>query len=199
MIILNLNNDLPTLCISANTKNNNMRILLLILITAFLTTSTYSQSFPEKELLKSLKADRLEMDKGNEDGVFKARNKKTKKWGMFQWMFEGVQTKELIPMHYDSLRNIPFNGAFSAVYNNGKIGFYLSEWSYAEKARQSVPCIYEDYQRYNNNGTTYLAAVKEGKWGWVDWLTGDEKSNFAAKTKDDLPYINYVQKSWVDE
>ena len=176
-----------------------MRKLLLILITTFFTLSSYSQSFPEKELLKKLKADNIEMDKGNEDGVFKARNKKTKKWGMYQWMYEGTQTKELIPMQYDSLRNIPFNGNFSAVYNNGKVGFYLTEWSYGEKAKQTVLCIYTDYQRYNNNGSTYLAVSKDGKWGWVDWLTGEEKSGFTATTKEDLPNINYEQKSWIDE
>lgn len=175
-----------------------MRNLLLI-ITIFFTSSSYSQSFPKKELLKKLKADTIEMDEGNEDGVFKARNEKTKKWGMYQWMYEGTQTQELIPMQYDSLKNIPYNGTFSAVYSNGKVGFYLSQWSYGEKATQTIPCIYDNYQRYTNKGTTYLAVSKNGKWGWVDWLTGKEKSDFTAKTKEDLPLINYNQKYQIDE
>lgn len=149
--------------------------------------------FPEKELKKALSADVIEMDAGNEDGVFKARNKRSKKWGMFQWMYEGTNTTELIPMEYDSLKYFPFNGAFTAVYNDGKTGFYLSAWSY-DNARQTVPCLYDDYQRFNADGSVYLAVSKDGKWGWVDWFTGEEKSEFTSDTKEDLPYPDFEQK-----
>lgn len=150
--------------------------------------------FPEEALKKKLKADLIEMDNGNGDGVFKARNKKTKKWGMYQWMYEGTQVNELIPMEYDSLRNIPFNGNFAAVYKDGKVGFYLSKWSYGEDAKQSVECLYTDYQRYDVEGITYLAVQKDGKWGWIDWYNGIEKSEFKYATKDALPYPYYKQE-----
>ncbi len=119
-----------------------MKKLRIAILAIFITQLVLGQ-LPEKELIKKLKADKIEMDEGNGDGVFKIRNKKTKKWGMHQWMYEGLNTKELIPMEYDSVRHFPFNGAFTAVYNDGKVGFFLSAWSY-ENARQSVLCKYED-------------------------------------------------------
>lgn len=168
-----------------------MRLLLPVLLV--LTSQISVAQFPEKELKKALSADRIEMDKGNEDGTFKARNKRSKKWGMFQWMYEGTKTKMLIPMEYDSVRYIPFNGAFTAVYNDGKAGFYLSAWSY-DDAKQTVPCLYDDYQRFNVDGRTYLAVMKNGKWGWVDWLTGEEKSEFTFDSKDALTSPTFEQK-----
>jgi len=27
---------------------------------------------------------------------------------------------------------------------------------------------------------------KDGKWGWVDWITGEEKSEFIYETTKDL-------------
>lgn len=169
-----------------------MKKIGIIALILFISPFAFGQ-FPEQELKKKLKADKIEMDEGNGDGVFKARNKKTKKWGMYQWMYEGVSTTELIPMEYDSLRYFPFNGAFTAVYNDGKVGFYLSAWSY-EDAKQTVPCIYENYQRFRINNLIYLALQKNGKWGWVDWLTGEEKSEFIYDTKDDLTTPNFEQQ-----
>ena len=113
---------------------------------------------------------------------------------MYQWTYEGTKTVELIPMQYDSLRYFPFNGNYTAVYNDGKVGFYLAYWSYDKQARQSVACLYEDYKRYSVKGISYLAVKKNGKWGWVDWMTGEEKSEFKYDTPDDLPYPYYKQK-----
>ena len=147
--------------------------------------------FPKEKLMKKLKADKIEMDKGNGDGVFKARNMNTKKWGMFQ-LYPSFEIKELIPMKYDSLKYFPFNGLFTAVYNNGKVGFYLSAWSYDEP-KQSVACLYDDYQRYNVNNITYLAVKKNGKWAWIDWLTGEEKTEFIYDKKSDLRTPEFEQ------
>lgn len=168
-----------------------MKKIGLITIIVCFTQLAFGQ-FPEKQLMKKLKADKIEMDRGNEDGVFKARNKTTKKWGMFQWMYNGLQTQELIPMEYDSVKYIPFNGAFTAVYNNGKVGFYLSAWSY-DDAKQTVPCVYDDYQRFTINNKTHLAVMKNSKWGWVDWISGEEKSEFIYITKEGLPRPDYDQ------
>lgn len=174
-----------------NFKASKMKRIGVLVILMIFSQLLFSQ-FPKKELMKKLKADRIEMDKGNGDGVFKARNKKTKKWGMYQWMYEGVKTKELIPMEFDSVKFIPFNGSFTAVYNNGKVGFYLSAWSYDE-AKQSVACLYDDYQRYNVNNTTYLAVKKNGKWAWIDWLTGEVKTEFIYDKKSDLRTPEFKQ------
>lgn len=150
-----------------------------------------------KAAREKLDADLVVFDENNGDGAFKARHRNTFKWGIFQDF--GDEIVEMIPMRYDSLRPFPYNGNFTAVYNQGKVGFYLCSWSYEEEAKESVPCVYEDYQRYNNEGTTYLAVKKNEKWGWVDWLTGEEKSELKYNSKDDLPYPYYKQERWLDE
>ena len=147
---------------------------------------------------KALKADLIEFDYGNGDGVFRARNKETKKWGMYQSL-ESDKPTELIPMEYDSVYFFPFNGNYTAVFKGGKIGFYLSWWTYEDQARQSVPCIYDDYKRYSTEGIPRLAAKRDEYWGWVDWLTGEEMSEFTFESPESLPYPNYEQKVWFDE
>ncbi|WP_415370779.1 WG repeat-containing protein [Patiriisocius sp. Uisw_047] len=146
-----------------------------------------------------LKADLVIFDPNNGDGALKARSKKTKKWGMYQFLDMNMEEKELIPMQYDSLNFYPFNGKYTAVYNNGKVGFYLSYWSYDEQAKQTVACKYDDYKRFDTDGVSKLAVKKNGKWGWVDWLTGEEKSEFIYKSPDDLPYPHYKQNYWFDD
>ena len=149
---------------------------------------------------KSTPIDLIDLDGGNGDGLFKARNGTTKKWGLYQYM--GDEFVEAIPMHYDSLYHFSWNGYVTAVFNNGKVGFYLSYWSYDEAAKESVPCMYDDYKRYEADDRILRMAVKrDGKWGWVDWLTGKEKSEFTYNSPDDLPYPHYKQETelWEDE
>ncbi len=172
---------------------------LLVIFLLFSFTGVYAQSFPEQGIKKKLNADRIEMDEGNGDGVFKARDKKTKKWGMYQWMYSGTKVKMMIPMEYDSVKYFPFNGSFTAVYNDGKLGIYLCEWSFGEDAKQTVECKYEDYRRINvrkdeySRATLYLAMKKDGKWGWVNWLTGDEMSEFIYDTTKEMPFPEFEQ------
>jgi hypothetical protein len=171
-----------------------IKISVTIALLIFVLTNSFSQDFPEKEILKRYHARKIIMDEGNGDGVFKIQNKKSKKWGMYQWMYEGTECDILVPMMYDSLNYFPFNGRFTAVYNNGKVGFYLSKWSYGEDAKRSVPTKYDGYQRFTFNNKPYLAVIKNGKWGWIDWLTGEEMSEFIYETKDDLPSPNWDQQ-----
>jgi hypothetical protein len=58
----------------------------------------------------------------------------------------------------------------------------------------TVPCVYEDYKRYTADGVPKLAMKKDGKWGWVNWLTGQPMSEFNYETPDDLPYPHYKQR-----
>ena len=175
------------------------KFLLFLFLLSFSTTQIDAQAFPKRELKAKLKADRIEMDEGNGDGVFKARSKKTHKWGMYQWMYSGTNVKMLIPMEYDSVRYFPFNGSFTAVYNDGKVGIYHCEWSFGDEAKQTIECKYEGYRRVNvrkdkySSPSLYLAMKKNGKWGWVDWMTGEEKSEFIYDTIKDLPYPEYAQ------
>ena len=175
-----------------------MKKINLILILFFLYSIGFAQVFPKKAIMEKLKAKQIMFDEGNGDGVFKAQNKNTKKWGMYQWLYDGTNVKVLIPMEYDNLKYFPFNAPFTAVYIDKKVGFYLAEWSYGEKAIQSVPCIYDEFQKFNNKGVTYLAVTKKNKWGWVNWLTGKEESEFIYDTKEELPYPYFEQKSWLD-
>jgi hypothetical protein len=151
-----------------------------------------------KRAKTKLNADLVIFDPNNGDGVLKARSKKTKKWGMYQFLDE-VNSTELIPMAYDSLNFYPFNGKYTAVYNNGKVGFYLSYSSYDKQAKQTVACKYEDYKRFDADGVSKLAVKKNGKWGWVDWLTGEEKNEFIYDSTDVLPYPHYKQNYWFDD
>ena len=144
------------------------------------------------------KIDMINMDGGNGDGLFKARSEQSQKWGLYQYL--GDEIVEAIPMKYDSLYLFPWNGNYTAVFNDGKVGFYLSYWSYDTDTKQTVPCIYDDYKRYiTDDQIPKLAVQKDGKWGWVDWLTGKEKSKFKYNTPDDLPYPHYNQEIWLEE
>lgn len=147
---------------------------------------------------KKLKADILIFDESNGDGVFKARKKATKKWGMYQSLGENDLTT-LIPAKYDSIRFFGYNSKYTAVYNKGKVGMHLSYWSYNENTKLSVPCIYEDYKNFDADGVLKLAMKKDGKWGWVNWLTGKEESEFKYETLDDLPYPYYKQAIWIED
>ena len=179
----------------------NYKTITSFVLSFFLISSVFAQ-FPIEKIKKKLNASEIKMDNGNGDGVFRAKSKKTNKWGMYQYYYEGTDVNELIPMEYDSLRNFPFNGEFTAVYKDGKVGIYLSKWTYDDEAKQTVICRYDDYQRIRyrtseyDGGTIYLAMKKDGKWGFVDWLTGEEKSEFIYNTTDDLPSPGFKQKSW---
>lgn len=147
---------------------------------------------------KDNRIDLIDMDGNNGDGLFKARNSETLKWGLYQYMWD--KFLEAIPMQYDSLYHFSWNGNYTAVFNDGKVGIYLSNWTYGEEAKESVPCIYEDYKNYRlEDQTLRLAMKKDGKWGWVDWLTGEEKSEFKYDDPDDLPYPYYEQETWFEE
>ena len=169
------------------------KLFSFILISLFSAALVTAQSFPEQAIKKKLNARTIEMDAGNGDGVFKARSRANRKWGIYQWMFEGTNVKEMIPMAYDSLKYFPFNGEFTAVYNNGKVGIYLCEWSFGKNAKQTVECKYDDYRRVRvrkdsySEGKIYLALKKEGKWGWMNWMTGKEMSEFIYDTMDEMP------------
>lgn len=172
-----------------------MKRSMFFLSLLFCSASLFAQDFPVEKIKKKLKADLLEMDHGNGDGVFKARNEKTKKWGLYQYTYSDTEVEVLIPASYDSLRFIPFNGSFTVVYLGGKAGIYLSKWSYGDDAKQTVECLYDDYQRFSiENGTTYLAVKKDGYWGWLNWYTGEEKSEFKYAEKSELPYPYFKQE-----
>jgi hypothetical protein len=147
--------------------------------------------FPEKKILKKLKASAIEIDDRNEDGVFKARSIKTKNWGMYQWI-GGNDVKELIPMSYDKIDFFEFNADFTKVYSNGKVGVYIAEWTFGESAKQTIQCIYDRIRVFEFNGIDYVAASLNGRWGWVDWSTGIKRTEIVF-ILDELPKPDYKQ------
>lgn len=143
--------------------------------------------------------DWLDLDPNNGDGILRVRDMETKKWGMYQYLGPDYIT-EAIPMNYDSLQFFFWNGEYTPVYLDGKVGFYLSYWVYGEEAALSVPCIYEDYRRFNaQDGIERLAVQKDGKWGWVDWLTGKPRSEFQYDTPEGLPYPYFKQDRFFED
>lgn len=136
----------------------------------------------------------------NTDGVFLAQSKATDKYGLYQFIAEN-NIIEAIPMKYDSIHYFSWNRNFIVTFNEGKVGIYLSYWIYDEEAKESVPCMYEDYTivKRDVDNITVLAVKKNNKWGWINWLTGEEKSEFTFETAKDLPYPYYEQKYWFEE
>lgn len=144
-----------------------------------------------QEMRDSLGVDIVEKDYNNGDGVTRARHRLTKKWGMYQ------MNTVLIEPRYDSLYFFKWNGLVTPVFNNGKVGFHTSPWSYDE-AKETIPCIYDDYEFVvkEDGGVRYLAVKKEGKWAWIDWLSGKLKSEWYEGERADLPYPYYNQERW---
>lgn len=177
-----------------------MRHFLIITTLLIVNLHSKAQSSFEDQIEEAFnkirsfeKSRKIEMDGGNGDGVFIAQGQQSKKWGMYQY-YDDKNIEELIPMEYDSIRFFPWNAYYTAVFNDGKVGIYLSKWSYGEDAKQSIACIYDDYKRYvTDDQEPKLAVKRDGYWGWVDWLTGEEKSEFKYLLPDDLPYPYFKQ------
>jgi len=173
-------------------KNPITLKIMSVLVICLMGYNGFAQNFPERQMLRKFKADTLALDEINQDGAFKLRGKRSGKWGLYQWLYRGLMTRELIPMKYDSLDFIGFNAPFTRVYQEGKHGVYLSGWSY-EDARESVPCIYDDSQIVRKDNQTCLAVQKNGQWLWINWETGQEFLGQTASDPDhltDCPKIN---------
>lgn len=183
-----------------------MKKLLVLLL--FLIVSGVSGQEINPRILKKINASEYKLDKNNEDGVFLAKNKKTKKWGMYQaWSEKDI--KEMIPPNYDSIEFFGFNARLTGVWNNGKVGIYISPWSYSEdRVKQTVPCLYEEYKIFNvekiiKDGIgqypkyfDYVAVKKNGLWAWIDWMTGELKSDFLYDLeKEKMPYPDFEQEN----
>lgn len=169
----------------------------------------YSPVFAQEispKTLKKIKATEIRLDENNGDGVFIARGKKSKKWGMFQAWSENDVT-QMIPMQYDSIDFFGFNAEVTGVWNSGKVGIYISPWSFDEDARQTIPCLYDDYKIFNVERTvydgmghykkyvTYVAIKKNNRWAWIDWITGELKTDFIVDLENEkMPYPDFEQK-----
>ena len=156
--------------------------------------SLTAQEFPKPQMMRKFKADSLILDTQKSDGSFKFREKNSQKWGLHQWLYRGLMTRELIPTKYDSLDFIPYNGSFTAVYQQGNVGIYLSPWVF-ENAVESVACQYDDHEIRLIETIPYLAVKKQDRWIWVDWQSGTEYADAPADTPQELSPPNFVSSS----
>lgn len=147
-----------------------------------------------KNILKSLPVSKVEFDKNNGDGVFRAKLKETGKWGMYQG-YSGEYT-ELIPAKYDEINFFSWNGNFSIVKNNEKYGVVLSPWSNDDLTNlETIPCQYEDYKiiefeskKYPGNTDKFIAFKQQEKWAFVNYKDGKAYSKFLYDSPENLPY-----------
>jgi|GEM_PF-1473982 len=157
-------------------------------------TKTAAQEFPKPQMMRKFRADSLVWDEQKNDGSFKIREEKSQKWGLYQWLYRGLMTRELIAPKYDSLDFILFSAPFSAVYQKGKVGFHQSPWVF-EAAEEFIPCQYDDFAIKNVDSKTYLAVKSNGRWFWVSWEDGVEHLTSSKPTLEALMLSNIVSSS----
>lgn len=157
-------------------------------------------------LLQKTNASALQFDTINEDAVFIAKNKLTNKWGMYQ-AYADNDIKELIVPMYDTIDFFGYNARLTGVWLDGKVGLYTSPWTYGlKKAKQTVECLYDGYKIFQvektvNDGLStyqsyidYVAVKKDGLWAWIDWMTGELKTDFIYDIKKEkMPYPDFDQ------
>ena len=162
----------------------------------------------KQNLMRKWGFDQIEPDNGNGDGVALVRHAKTAKWGMIQQL-NSNDIQWLIPLEYDAIDFFGFNAKLTGVWNNGKVGIYLSPWTYGEEeAKQTVDCLYEAYKIFNVEKTVYdglsnyrkyfdyVAVKKDGLWAWIDWMTGELKTDFLYDLdKEQMPYPEFEQEN----
>lgn len=190
-----------SILIDSMCPRQNVSTLILLFICFTFCQQAQAQDLSDK-LKRKLKASEIFQDPYNEDGVFIARLKKSNKCGMYQ-SFNGKKIDCLIPPLFDSINFFKFNGEITGVWNNGKVGLYTSPWI-NDTAKQTVPCIYDAYKVYKIEKKvwdgfgeylapfTYVAVKKDGLWAWVDWITGELKTDFLYDlNKEKMPFPKF--------
>ena len=163
-----------------------MKKYLLILITIILSNIVFAQSEKDTKIVQhALNAKQIIWDEYNGDGVLKAQNKKTGKWGMYQYWFNSKKPEKLVLMKYDSLGFYTHTSSYTIVKNNNKYGVLGSAWEGIEPKTQ-VKCLYQ-MLRYVRGSRNIIAAKGNNKWGYVSTETGDTLIPFAFNKFSDLP------------
>ena len=169
-----------------NSINCNCLPRLITIILIMITNVSFSQTFDLSEnstihnIKKKFKVDSIQIDYGNEDGIYVARNKKSKKWGMYQY----YETK-ILP-EYDSINFYKVNAPFTTVWKNGKVGIVNSPWNFdVAVAVVIVPCIYDNFKIEIKENNYNLKTSKDKKWGMIDWQNGNMLIDFIYKDPND--------------
>ncbi len=148
----------------------------------------------ELEFIKAVRRkkgfDFVEFDRINGNDIFIARQGRLRKWGMYKGK-DVNNLDQLIPNEFDSLEFFPSNNNFSPVYLGGKVGFYTMV-DYEVKKIASTE--YEAFKRVKLNDLDYLAVQKQGRWGWMDWYSGEIKVNSISPEFEKLPTPDWKSK-----
>ncbi len=144
--------------------------------------------------LDYLDADTLTVNGLSSTGEFMARNRKSKKWGLYQNHDDVFDV--LVPAKFDKVEFFEWGAPLTFVYMNGLKGYFLKDW---EGNYDKFPgnCVYDDLVlRVDSEGRKFLAARIGSKWYWVDWSTGKlNRSTYydavdrMRMTANDLPAV----------
>lgn len=148
-----------------------------------------------KFVKKKLKAD-VVVFHSNGDKLLKARIKKTGKWGLY-FLSGSDKIETRIPANFDDI-NLEAETPFIDVYTKGKVGIYVLEYNFSGQSEQTVLCDFDDFKviekTYKSTKLPYLALKRDGKWAWVNWLTGTYGTEFAYDSPENLPNPTFEQK-----
>lgn len=174
-------------------------LLLFILMITLNYDALYAQlirnSSSSKEIkrfLRERKADKIVFCEVHQD-VYQLRNKKTKKWGMYDWF------DQLIPMEYDTI--IPFKQfqPFTLAKKNG--AYIILKWPYDIEEIALTPIT--DFEAMDivtviDNNVTFryfLLASHDGSWGCVSWQDLSTIIPFKYASSGDVPLASISAKT----
>lgn len=136
-----------------------------------------------KNFLKEQNADKIVFCQEHQD-VYQLRDKKTKKWGMFDWY------DQLIPMEYDSI--VPFKQfqPYTIAKNDGE--YMIIQWPYdTDELQVKQPDEFEAFclksMVENNAQKFFLLAERNGQWGCINWQNLSTIIPFKYASSDEVP------------
>ena len=144
--------------------------------------------------LDYLDADTLVVNSLSSSGEFMARNRDSKKWGLYQNYDDVFEV--LIPAKFDKVEFFEWGAPLAFVYKNGLKGYFLKSWE-GNYEKYPENCVFDDLVlRVDSEGRKFLAARIGSKWYWVDWSTGKvnrsrsyDSVDRMRMTANDLPAI----------
>jgi len=140
----------------------------------------------EKYIKKALGVKEIIWDDYNQDGVFVAQIKETKKWGMYQQIEAGRKPKTLVAPSYDSLGFYKVNGSFTIAIKKGKYCVVGDPWG-EKRAKLNVSCKYQKIV-HSKDHSQIVACKRNDKWGYLNGNTGDTLIPFIYDGLENLPY-----------
>lgn len=138
-----------------------------------------------KAFLKNKGGDQVEYCIAHED-VYFVRNKKTGKWGMYDWY--GM----LLPMEFDTIQHFDQFQPFTVGKKEGQN--VVIQWPYdtesegVEMVNGVDSLLTKQFKSRGISSASYfLLASKNGKWGCLDWATLVELIPFEYSSPEEVP------------